>query len=279
MKKTNSKNLKGLSPKTFPKNKRWMIEDTDYINQLTEDEKAYLATFNDEFHGNTHFNKADTLHKDPEHIRDLYRSNNSVNRDLFSIQASGQALVHIEDLLESVSENPEDALVEYLDSKREQEKRPSFGHENKKFERSVFEENDEKARDWCKSFFANSSRIDEDYYLTENPDKYGIDLIIRSKLNESFVAGFVETEIKHNWKGSEFPFKTIDIPERKRKMFEKNENSFMCMWNSTGTHCLFIPGSEILKAQVIRKLTKNNSGMEPFLRILFDESYLHKRIG
>jgi hypothetical protein len=97
---------------------------------LNPEEKAWLTQFTDEYSGNTHFNKPkkSILHKKKSQQKKVYEQTNSSNRDVYSIQQSGNALMFIdgfeseEDSENTLSRNmksPEDALIELIDSRNE----------------------------------------------------------------------------------------------------------------------------------------------------------------
>ena len=51
-----------------------------------------------------------------------------------------------------------------------------------------------------------------------NPDTYGIDLIVDNTF-------YCEVEVKHNWKGKDFPFSTLQLSDRKRKFAILDNNN------------------------------------------------------
>lgn len=46
------------------------------------------------------------------------------------------------------------------------------------------------------------------YIVDVNPDQYGIDLIGTDNTGKAIA---VEVEVKHHWKGSHFPFRTVHV--------------------------------------------------------------------
>ncbi len=57
-----------------------------------------------------------------------------------------------------------------------------------------------------------------------NPDEYGIDLIFHNKDGDYYYA---EVEVKHNWEGVAFPFKSIHFPKRKLKFIGISKINFL----------------------------------------------------
>jgi hypothetical protein len=89
-----------------------------------------------------------------------------------------------------------------------------------------------------------------------NPDDYGIDLL--SDENKSY-----EVEVKHNWRGSKFPFGNVHFPLRKMKF--ANANSTFVMLNHERTHAFLVSGESFLNSPVITKstiYTKNEKFVE-----------------
>ena len=95
-----------------------------------------------------------------------------------------------------------------------------------------------------------------------NPDDYGID-VLAERDNKQW--GY-EVEVKHNWKGTKFPFKTVHIAGRKMKFAAPN--TYLCMLNHERTHMLLIKGSDILEAQHVTKDTIYSMN-ERFIEIPF----------
>ena len=74
----------------------------------------------------------------------------------------------------------------------------------KPFDPKLYAENDSKARKAVHSFLAKAGFSSKD-----NSNRYGIDI-----LGIDFQ---IECEVKYNWVGNEFPFDSLQIPERKEK--------------------------------------------------------------
>ena len=83
-----------------------------------------------------------------------------------------------------------------------------------------------------------------------NPDDYGIDIIYHDNPSSQ---KYCEVEVKHNWKGSRFPFSTVHLPGRKLKF--ANESSLFAMLNHERTHVMIIPGSLVSKSKIVVKDT------------------------
>lgn len=135
---------------------------------------------------------------------------------------------------------------------------------NKPFSPLLYEKNDnakELIIDWLKL---------KGFEAWVNTDQYGIDIVYHDDTN---VYRYCEVEVKHNWKGSRFPFDTVHFPKRKLKF--ANSNSMFAMLNHERTHVLLISGQQFLDAPIIRKdtiYTKN----EEFIEITISDCKIEK---
>ena len=94
-----------------------------------------------------------------------------------------------------------------------------------------------------------------------NPDQYGIDLLFKNTEGNYYSC---EVEVKHNWKGAKFPFKTMHIPARKLKF--ATDNSIFVILNSERSHLIMLHGDDLRKAPIVRKDTIYTEG-EYFIEI------------
>ena len=114
----------------------------------------------------------------------------------------------------------------------------------KKFDRKLFEENDRKARGIAKKFLEDAG-----YKAIDNPKKYGPDLIV-TKNDE--VRGFVECEIKRVWKGKDFPYESVQFPERKGKyVFKNDEPVTFLMLNEDCSRMLLVDGNDVVDSPLV----------------------------
>ena len=102
------------------------------------------------------------------------------------------------------------------------------------------------------------------YTAWVNPDQYGIDLLFKNQLGGYYSC---EVEVKHNWKGAKFPFKTMHIPARKLKF--ATDNAIFVVLNSERTHLIMLHGEDLRKAPIVRKDTIYTEG-EYFVEIEVD---------
>ena len=94
-----------------------------------------------------------------------------------------------------------------------------------------------------------------------NPDQYGIDLLFKNPEGDYYSC---EVEVKHNWKGAKFPFKTMHISARKLKF--ATDNSIFVILNSERSHLIMLHGDDLRKAPIVRKDTIYTEG-EYFIEI------------
>jgi hypothetical protein len=110
----------------------------------------------------------------------------------------------------------------------------------KQFEQEQWELFDTPAKEVATKFW-----IQLGYEYIENPDDYGIDLLVKGKVKEFGC----EVEVKLGWHGPTFTFPTLHIAMRKKK-FMKSPAMFMVMNNSL-THGAIVSRKLILTSPVI----------------------------
>jgi len=103
-----------------------------------------------------------------------------------------------------------------------------------------------------------------------NPDQYGID-VLAYRGGEPYA---FEVEVKHNWSGGWFPYKTIDFAYRKLKFAEGSSaiplrNTFFVMFNHERTWALRVDAITFKASPVITKATIYTD-KERFVRVTTD---------
>lgn len=109
--------------------------------------------------------------------------------------------------------------------------------ESKPFSRRLYDADDSAKQqfvDWLRS---------QGHRAEINPDKYGIDILTDWGLPDTGV----EVEVKHNWKGGTFPFKTVHFASRKFKFLKSHELVYFAMFNHERTHVLIVPADAFQK--------------------------------
>lgn len=105
--------------------------------------------------------------------------------------------------------------------------------------------------DAAKEFVIDFFRVRHGFKIYVNPDQYGIDLIVENERGRFEL----EVEVKHNWKGKRFPFRTIHFAARKIKFAENPQNVHFIMLNDDWTYALLIDGITFSESPKIRKDT------------------------
>lgn len=124
----------------------------------------------------------------------------------------------------------------------------------KRFDSNLYNTNDpakRKAIDYFKNQGADA---------IVNPDDYGVDLIV----NDTF---YCEVEVKHNWRGDNFPFSTLQIPERKIKFAKLDKPVVFMVMNSEQTHALMTTGEDVLDSPLREVSNKFVKSGELFFQI------------
>lgn len=107
---------------------RWEALDQDYIDKLSDEEKAWLNKFNEEYVGagfkknkNGTFSKKRNFHTTPEERKTCTDRNNARNRDLYTRSRTRGWIVGINDAMDVIDAihvtSPEDALLDLIDLK------------------------------------------------------------------------------------------------------------------------------------------------------------------
>lgn len=112
---------------------------------------------------------------------------------------------------------------------------------HKKFSKALFERNDAKARKITKEFYAKRG-----IELRDNPDKYGVDLIRYEGEN---IVGYTECEIKNVWREDNFPYGSVQFPERKGKFAYTTDLPVeFFMLNAKCNRALIVDGKDLLRS-------------------------------
>lgn len=88
----------GLAAATFPRSVAWRV-DQDYTDRLGQDERRWLAEFNDAFYGADFRGVAEERWSTNER-REVYRAKNAANRDLMTCDVPTHGLDLPEDSIE-----------------------------------------------------------------------------------------------------------------------------------------------------------------------------------
>ena len=100
-----------------------------------------------------------------------------------------------------------------------------------------------------------------------NPDQYGIDVL---STNLDGKPREFEVEVKHNWKGEYFAYKTLHYSNRKQKFLSNPDKVSFVNFNHERTHAFVVPGTVLANAKVITKDTIYTKG-EQFIEVSVDD--------
>jgi hypothetical protein len=99
---------------------RYDIIDYDYVDKLSEKDKAWLNKFTEE-DVNASLDRKDlsnNIHKTIEQKKDIDRRNNTRKNDAYTRSKAGFNLDYIEDLSEETSVDTEDKIIDRIDAKK-----------------------------------------------------------------------------------------------------------------------------------------------------------------
>ena len=115
----------------------------------------------------------------------------------------------------------------------------------KKFSPELHEKYDFFGRGIVKRFFADTWKL----VAEDNPDQYGIDLVIYKK---GIPVGYAEVEVRTNWKSLNFPFEELNVPKRKMKLFMRDNDlpSLFFSVNCYGTALLYCSTDLVMKSRL-----------------------------
>jgi hypothetical protein len=91
------------------------------------------------------------------------------------------------------------------------------------------------------------------YQAEVNENQYGIDLKITTPRGKVF---WVEIEVKTGWVGKRFPYRDLQLPQRKQKF--ANPDCYFMVINKAHTHFMAVPATNIdpsLTRQIDTRLT------------------------
>jgi hypothetical protein len=128
----------------------------------------------------------------------------------------------------------------------------------KRFDRELFNETDGTARDSAKKYWKSLGHTVEDH-----PDRYAVDLIVDTGL-ETF---YCEVEIKKVWKGVEFKYDTLQIPERKSKFAKLDKPAYFMIFNNERSHAFICSHTDLLDSPVVEVPNKYVYKGEMFFQV------------
>lgn len=131
----------------------------------------------------------------------------------------------------------------------------------KVFQQNDFNKYDEAARAAAKRFWSSVG-----YDCEDNPDDYGVDLVVTGQ-NKMF---FCEVEVKTVWHGVQFKYPTIHLPVRKAKFLTK-PTQFM-IFNNSLTHAAIFGRKVVLDSPCVEVSNVKISHGEKFFDVPFEKA-------
>ena len=128
----------------------------------------------------------------------------------------------------------------------------------KKFDYTLFKQNDKLAREVGKAYWKSLDRT-----AIDNPDRYGPDLVVDGVY-------YCEMEIKRAWKGKEFKYKTCQIPHRKAKYLDFNKygrTTHFFIINNEQEFAFFIKGEDVEASPVVEVPNRYVPSGEMFFQV------------
>lgn len=107
----------------------------------------------------------------------------------------------------------------------------------KRFDSNLYSQNDTLARNKVKELLKDS-----DFKVVDNVKKTGVDLFV---YKDGVHLINIECEIKRVWKTQEFPYESVQIPERKNKYFKLDKPTVFVMFNEDQSAYLAIKGEDL----------------------------------
>ena len=140
---------------------------------------------------------------------------------------------------------------------------------NKKFEQSLHDQYDERGRKIVKDYFKNKFN----YNVIDNPNIYGVDLII---YRENKIVGYAEVEVRNSWNTDKFPFDTLNVPLRKKKLFENELPTYFFSVNCIHTRMFCCDAEIIMGCEIKENKNKYVKKDEYFYKVPVDKLKLIK---
>lgn len=135
---------------------------------------------------------------------------------------------------------------------------------HKKFDQETYDQQDNRAKAAALQYIHDQGL----YGRINDEDKFGPDLLIYSGYRK---VSYVEVEIKLGWTGPEFPFSTVQLPERKGKFLRKRLPMEFWILNRDCTSAVVIPDYAVVSS-LLREIPNSNiSSGEQFYCIPLDQ--------
>ena len=135
----------------------------------------------------------------------------------------------------------------------------------KQFDQSLHDQYDSPGRQVVKNFISSKLNL----IAKDNPNIYGVDLLIYNQ--KSKLVGYAEVEVRNNWSSDTFPYDTLNVPYRKKKLLENDKPTFFFSVNKPQTRMFCCSADTILKSNIEENRNKYVKSDEYFYKIPIDK--------
>ena len=129
----------------------------------------------------------------------------------------------------------------------------------KQFDQNLYDQYDQFGRDRVIMFYKTQG-----IELKDNPDKYGVDLIA---YDDGEKIGYVEVEVRASWKSQTFPFDSLHVPERKKKLLTNDLHTVLVSVNCYGTQAFICDYRIVLASPLLESPNKHIQKGERFYKV------------
>lgn len=133
-------------------------------------------------------------------------------------------------------------------------------NESKPFSKELHKKYDTKGKRAIKKYFEKNYGV----IVKTNPDKYGVDLIMYL---DNEVVGLIEVEVRASWASDTFPFETLNVPLRKKKLLINPFPTFFASVNANSTRAFICQAQRVLESPLIENPNKYVAEGEMFYSI------------
>lgn len=109
---------------------------------------------------------------------------------------------------------------------------------------------------------------------SENPDIYGIDVLVHGK--DGKLEWAVEVEVKLSWGGGHFPFPTVRVPARKYRLMDAEVPIEMYIFNNDCTQFVMISEDDLQRSGVVVVPNKYVPDGEIFFEMPVHDEMIHQ---
>ena len=137
---------------------------------------------------------------------------------------------------------------------------------NKPFNQSLFRDNDEKGRKVVIKYCALSN-----IHAVDHPNIYAVDLIL---YKENQKVAYAEVEVRNSWNTDIFPFQTLNVPSRKKKLLQNDLPTYFFSINCISTRMFMTTDQVILSSKLAIVENKYIQDDEWFYKVNLDQCLL-----